>query len=247
MRVRLFRGDCLEVMARLGESSVDAIVTDPPYCAGAVSEAQRTQAKGQGIRSENMRRFGWMVGDNMTTAGLTWALRMMAWAAVRVVKPEGSMLVFCDWRMLPHLAPAIESAGLRYQGLVVWDKGSMGLGAGFRAQHELIMQFTFGAPQYHDQGTPNVLQARRVPPADRRHQTEKPVALMERLVAVVAPAGGLVLDPMMGSGSTGVAAVETGREFVGIERDPKSFRLAEARIRAVQPQLQLWEDPRPTC
>jgi site-specific DNA-methyltransferase (adenine-specific) len=195
-----------------------------------VSEASRTAAKGQGLRSENLTRFGWFVGDNMSTAGLASLLRSMAFEALRVLKPTGSLLCFCDWRMLATLAPAIESAGLRYQGLVVWDKGNMGLGNGFRAQHELVMHFTAGSPEYHDKGTSNVLSAKRINAKVRQHQTQKPVELMAALLKVVAPPGGVVLDPFMGSGSTGVAAVENGYRFIGIERAAEHHGVARTRI-----------------
>ena len=227
----LYRGEAIDVMGSIDDSSIDCVVMDPPYCAGAVSEAQRTQAKGQGLRSENLRRFGWFVGDNMGTAGLVFLLRTVAAESLRVVRPHGSLLAFCDWRMVSSLQPAIESAGLRYQNLVVWDKESMGLGTGFRSQHELILHFTYGSPVYHDMGTSNVIRSPRVRADDREHQTQKPEWLMKRLLKVVCPKGGTVLDPFMGSGSTGVAAVAEQREFIGIERDPTHFETACKRIR----------------
>ena len=166
----------------------------------------------------------------MGTAGLAMLLRLVTFEAVRVVKPTGSLLFFCDWRMVPSLAPAIESAGVRYQGLIVWDKGVMGLGRGFRAQHELILHFTLGSPVYHDLGTSNVLRAARVSAKAREHQTEKPVDLLRRLVRVVAPLGGTILDPFAGSGSTGVACLAEERNFIGFERDPQHVETSARRI-----------------
>jgi DNA modification methylase len=240
-RATLYLGDCLEVMEQLG--AIDAIVTDPPYCSGSVSEASRTAAKGQGLRSENITKLGWFVGDNMGTAGLVSLLRSMAFRGLKIMNPEGSMLVFCDWRMVPNLAPAIESAGLRYQNMICWDKGMMGLGMGFRAQAEYILHYTAGSPKYHDLGTANVLKSSRVSAADREHQTQKPVDLMQRLIRVVCPPGGTVLDPFMGSGSTGVAAVEDGfeRNFIGIERSAEHFETACKRIEDAQRQGNLFE------
>jgi DNA modification methylase len=235
--VKLILGDCLNAMRALPDGSVDAVVTDPPYCAGAVSEAQRTRAGGQGLRSENLKRFGWFVGDNMGTAGLVFLLRSIAVEAVRVVKPSGSLVVFCDWRMVASLQPAVESAGLRFQNLIVWDKEHMGLGTGFRNQHELILHFTNGAPAYHDKATGNVLRCKRVARDEREHQTQKPVELMRRLVRVVAPPDGTVLDPFMGSGTTAVACQQEGRDFIGIEREAAYFQIAERRIAAAQPPL----------
>jgi DNA modification methylase len=228
--IAIYHGEAVEVMAGLPPQAVHALVTDPPYCAGSVGEAQRTAAKGQGLRSENIRRMGWFTGDNMGTAGLAFLLRATAYEAVRVVKDTGSLLVFCDWRMVANLAPAIESAGVRYQGLVVWDKEHMGLGNGFRNRHELILHYTLGAPEYHHRGTPNVIKARRVTAAERKHQTQKPVDLLEQLIAVVAPRGGIILDPFMGSGSTAVAAKNLGCGFIGIERDEAHCETAAARL-----------------
>jgi site-specific DNA-methyltransferase (adenine-specific) len=116
---QIIHGDCLQAMMDLPDASIDAIVTDPPYCSGGVSEASRSAAKGQGLRSENITRFGWFIGDNMGTAGFIWLMRSVAFESIRLLKKSGSMLVFCDWRMVPNLAPAIESAGFRYQNMIV--------------------------------------------------------------------------------------------------------------------------------
>jgi DNA modification methylase len=228
--VVIYHSEALDTLRQLPDASIDAIITDPPYCSGAVGEAQRTAAPGQGLRSENLHRFGWFQGDNMGTAGLVWLLRSMAFEAMRVVKPTGSLLVFCDWRMVSSIQPAIESAGLRFQDLIVWDKGSMGLGAGFRKQHELILHFTMGEPAYHDKGTANVLACPRVPKARRKHQAEKPVPLIRRLLRVVCPPGGVILDPFMGSGPVGEAAIGEGRTFIGIERNSEHCNAAIGRI-----------------
>lgn len=227
MATQIIHGDCLQVMAEMSDATVDAVITDPPYCSGAVSESSRAQAKGQGV---DAGKFGWFVGDNMGTAGLAFLLRAMAFEAVRLLRSSGSLLVFCDWRMVPSLAPAIESAGLRYQNMIIWDKGSAGLGAGFRAQHEVVLHFTAGSPKYFDASAGNVLRCRRVTPNDREHQTQKPVELMETLIRTVCPPEGVVLDPFGGSGSTAVAAENLGRSAICIERDLQHVTTARRRI-----------------
>ena len=233
----VLHGDCLQLMADMPDGCIDAVITDPPYCSGSVSEAARTAAKGQGLRSENIQRMGWFVGDNMGTAGLVWLIRSMAVEALRLLKGRGSMLIFCDWRMVPNLIPAVESAGFRYQNLIVWDKTHMGLGNGFRARHELIMHMTAGSPEYHDKGTANVIQCRRVTADDREHQTQKPVDLIAQLCRVVCPPGGTILDPFAGSGTLAGAARMTHRHFVCIERDADHCKTARARINAATPDL----------
>lgn len=226
----MVEGDALGGISRLTIESVDAVIMDPPYCSGGIKEAGKSRAPGQGLRSETLQRFGWFRGDDMGTAGLVWLLRAIAFESIRVMREGASLVVFCDWRMMTNLAPAIESAGLRFQNLIVWDKRSMGLGVGFRMQHELALHFVKGSGIFHDKGTSNVLQARRVHPSERVHPAQKPIDLMRQIVRVVAPVGGLVVDPFAGSGSTGVAAILEGRRFIGIEREAAHVNVCRLRL-----------------
>jgi DNA modification methylase len=116
---------------------------------------------------------------------------------------------------------------------------------GFRAQHEIILHYTAGSPKYHDLGTSNVIRTSRVSAVEREHQTQKPVELMEALLNVVCPTGGTVLDPFMGSASTGVAAIKRGIKFIGIERDAEHFDTACKRIEEAWKQPRLFEEPKP--
>jgi site-specific DNA-methyltransferase (adenine-specific) len=79
-------------------------------------------------------------------------------------------------------------------------------------------------------GEHEIVAGEKRPAAKNHHPTVKPLALMEWLVKLVTPPGGLVLDPFTGSGSTGAAAVRTGHRFVGIEREPEYLQVAAARI-----------------
>jgi site-specific DNA-methyltransferase (adenine-specific) len=235
----IIHGDALDVLRGMPDASVDAVVMDPPYCSGGFSEAARRQAKGQGLRSETIRAEGWFASDNMGTSGLMWLMRQTCREANRILRSSGSMIVFTDWRQVVNIVPPIESTGFRYTNCVVWDKGSAGLGAGFRAQHEMALHFTKGSPVYHDRSTGNVIRCPRQNHNTREHQTQKPVAIMASLVRVVAPIAGTVLDPFAGSGSTGVACVETGRSFIGIEREATYVEIARRRIADAQAQASL--------
>lgn len=222
----VIEGDCLAAMQALPHESVEAVITDPPYSSGARRDAHKGLRRSMNRGTEDAE---WFATDDLTTNGFTWLMRACAVERARVLVPGGHVLVFIDWRMAAALSGAIESADLRHLGLLVWNKTYFGMGSCFRNQHELVLHFTKGQhapPQRRDVG--NVLSHKPI----RRgtHPTEKPVALMEDLVSVVAPPGGLVLDPFTGSGATGVAALRLGRRFLGIERDARYAAAARARL-----------------
>lgn len=226
----IYQNEALTQLRKLPSQEADTLLTDPPYCSGGSSETAKMQAKYQGGISSDRDKQTWFVGDNMTTGGLVWLLREVLVESFRVLKPDASALIFTDWRMIHHLVPALESAGFRYRNLVVWDKNSIGTGSGFRPRHEMILHFTKGkfAPQVKNVG--NVIPCNRVPGTQRVHPTQKPLPLLKNLIQVTTPEKGVVLDPFMGSGSTGVAAEHLNRDFIGIERDPTIYQSAEDRL-----------------
>lgn len=223
--VAIYHGDALDVLAGF-DTPVDAVVTDPPYASGTRLEAHKS-ASGAMLRAGRFADRPIEL-DQMTTTGFVWLMRAVA-AGVRPLLPDGgSLLSFIDWRQWPNLVGALETCNYRIQGMVVWDKGSIGLGNGFRAQHELICHASKGVPTVYDKGTGNVLRAGRQEPVD--HPSPKPVGLLERLITVVSPPGGVVLDPFMGSGSTMRAAVNCGMRAVGIEVEERYCEIAATRL-----------------
>lgn len=229
--VTLYLGDCLDVIHELSaapEFSIDAVVTDPPYASGTRHEASKSS-------SGAMQRAGRFSDrpldlDQMTTTGFVWLLRAIARGTYAALGDGCSFLCFIDWRQWPNLVGAIETANLRIQGMVVWDKGHFGLGNGFRSQHELICHAAKGVPAMVDRGIGNVLRHPRVEAVE--HPSPKPVALMEQLITAVTEPGELVLDPFAGSGTTLVAAKATGRRAIGIESDPAYCEVAARRVQA---------------
>jgi site-specific DNA-methyltransferase (adenine-specific) len=228
----LLQGDALEVLRSLPAGSLDCILTDPPYCSGGVTEAGKGRATHQGLRTEGIRsgRFEWFEGDVMTTPGLVWLLRELGVQAQRLLKSTGHLLIFADWRMVPSLAPAIESAGLRYRTQIIWDKGHMGCGLGFRPRYEPIMHFTGRAPEFHAADVANLIGASRVPTAERANATQKPLKLLRELIRVTTPRGGVICDPFAGSGSMALAAEAEGRHAILVERDATQLEGVRSRL-----------------
>lgn len=231
--VSVAQSDCLDALRSLDDESIDAIIIDPPYCAGGFTEGGRTAAKGMGVKT-----FAWFQGDNMTTPGLVWLLRQVAIEAHRTLVDKGSLCVFCDWRMVAMLAPALESSGLRWRNMVVWDKVYPGLGTGsFRARHELVLHFLKGSsvPSYA-RNIGNVIQAKRVTPKHKNHPTEKPVDLLEQIIVAVTPEGGTVVDVFGGGGSLAEAALNTGRKAMISEISDVHAAAIHARVEGLTGQ-----------
>jgi site-specific DNA-methyltransferase (adenine-specific) len=223
---RFMLGDCLERMRELPDASVDVVLTDPPYSSGTRREA------GKGVRkamTRGHRGAEWFGSDSLTATGFAFLMRECALEWNRLLKPGGHALVFIDWRMLPVLAAAIESADLRHTNVLVWDKTYFGMGSFFRNQHEMVLHFTKGIGRKAarlDVGS--VLQCK--PVRGGAHPTEKPVDLLLNLLSVVAYPGDTVLDPFLGSGATAVAAEKAGLGWIGIERQGEYGGLAAARV-----------------
>jgi site-specific DNA-methyltransferase (adenine-specific) len=229
--VTIYHGDALDVLRDLAVP-VDAVVTDPPYSSGTRKESSKP-SRGSMLRGEhvaNARLTQAIDMDQMTTTGFVWTLRQVAMAAWDILPDGGSFLSFIDWRQWPTLVGVLESCNYRVQNMVVWDKASFGMGNGFRNQHELVCHAAKGVPTVHDRSVGNVLKSQRVDPDSIGHPSPKPDGLLAALIGVVAPAGGLVLDPFMGSGSTLRGAVAVGRKAIGIERDERYCEIAAKRM-----------------
>lgn len=226
----LYNADCLEVIA--GLSRVDLVITDPPYSSGARTDSER-QVRGAMLRS--MEDADWFSHDAMTTWGFSWFLRSALSALRPNLKQGAHVYVFIDWRQTPNVYGMLEATGYRVNQCLVWDKLHFGMGAYWRNQHENIVFASNGVPaEMLDRGMPSVLGCSAVSPSTRQHPTEKPAALLQQIIR--AAPGDDVFDPFMGSGSTGVAALRSGRRFIGCEINPHHFATACKRIEEAQRQ-----------
>jgi site-specific DNA-methyltransferase (adenine-specific) len=232
----LYLGDALEILPTLRD--IDALVTDPPYSSGGMLRGDRMQSTRQKYQStgEPVREHETFTGDNRDQRGfMAWASLWLMYA-LDATKPGAAAVVFSDWRQLPTMTDALQSGGWVWRGIVPWDKVSARpMPDRFRAQCEYAIWGTNGprdfsvaeGAEYH----PGILTERSPANAEREHSTQKPVGIMAALCKI-APVGGVVLDPFMGSGTTGVACAGIGRRFIGIEKSPAIFAKACERIAA---------------
>lgn len=192
-----------------------AVISDPPYSSGGYQEA----GKGAGSIGSTVEHQ--IQGDTYSTRGYLRLIRSLG-QTFRVAE----CYLFTDWRMWPYTVDAVEDAGFRVRSMIVWNKMTPGLGMKWRGQHELVCWGARGTLNPGCHGGGNVLTFKRS--GNAHHPTEKPVPVMRELVR--ASGRKLIIDPFMGSGTTGIAALSEGCRFLGIEIERKHFETACERL-----------------
>lgn len=242
-KATLYFGDALVVLPQLGVQA-DALITDPPYSSGGTTTASRQQstvAKYVSHSANGAAHNQEFSGDNRDARSFKFWLTLVLLLAREQLRLGAYALCFCDWRQLPLATDAFQAGGMVWRGVIPWDKteSSRGPHTGyFRHQCEYVIwgsnwplaKSTYGGPW------PGCYRE-RVNPAKKLHMTGKPVELMSKLLQCVTP-GGLIIDPCMGSASTGVAALEGGYSFIGIENTRRHFDVACERLEKLQRGLE---------
>ena len=259
-RVRLFCGDCRDVLPTLEDGSIDAVVTDPPYGHNNNNGdliARREEALGGGRGTSPVEAFRPIANDGPEANDL-YRVSLPHW--FRLLKP-GCCCCCCGGGGGPDPQFARWSLWLAevfdFKQMVVWDKGPMGMGWHYRRSYETVLvgQKPGASCKWYAerQNVENIIRPgqygiRKIIPSADDHPTPKPVALAEHFIRLHTAPGDVVLDPFAGHGWVGVACVRTGRRFIGVELDPDYCAVAVRRIQAElrQPQLALETDAAPS-
>ena len=222
-RVDLRMGDCLKLMGGLAEGSVDLVLTDPPY---NISRANGFASMGRaGID------FGaWDVGADLFS---------YLEGCFRLLGADGSLVVFNDWRNLGAIAEHAEALGFVTKDMIRLEKRNpmpRNRDRRYVTDFEVALWFTMPKAKWtfnrQDEG---YQRPKFVKSIDKGlHPTQKSLGLMEDLLRIHSNAGDVVFDPFMGSGTTGVACVNLGRDFVGVELDEGYFAVAYNRINSAR-------------
>ena len=243
-------GDCVETMRRLPDASVDLVFADPPY---------NLQLKGELHRPDNSRvdavddawdRFDTFAAyDAFTRAWLT--------EARRVLKPHGALWVIGSYHNVFRLGTALQDLGFWLLNDVVWRKtnpmpnfrgkrltnahetliwASRSEGARYTFNYEALKALNDGIQMRSDWSLPICTGHERLKDDDgqKAHPTQKPEALLHRVLVATTNPGDVVLDPFFGTGTTGAVAKMLGRDWIGIEREAAYREVAEKRIGRVR-------------
>ena len=229
--ITVYLGDCRDILPTLAAESVDMIWTDPPYGHGnhdgdfnaRLNDFRKIENKP--IASDGMGEMREVV-DAMFTQ------------AARILKSDCCCCCCCcgggggPRPTFAWIADRMDRNGLSFFHSVIWDKLNPGLGWRYRRQHEMVMvaHKSGGTLLWadDDRAVPNIYSL--MPPRSREHPNEKPLALVEHFLLCHSKPGQLVVDPFMGSGTTGVAAARGGQSFIGVEIDREHYDSARRRI-----------------
>lgn len=229
----LYLGDIREVAPEIG--GADCVVTDPPYLVSKGGFASNLQLEG-GFGGW-MKEYG-NQGDivECDIAFADWAPLIVSCSADRA-----HVYVMSNGRNLKDMQVALEAVGLRLHTVLVWDKRTALPNKYYQNITEFgLFMFKGKARTINDPASKNLVSIFQRD--DSAHPTEKPVELMKFWIGNSTNPGDLVLDPFMGSGTTGVAALQLGRRFVGVEKSPKWFDVACSRLATAQRQHSLFGD-----
>lgn len=218
-RFALIQADCLDAGRIMPDGVFDSCIIDPPY---GMSYAG-WKGKQRKIANDEAP-FIWWLHD-----------------AYRTLKDDTALACFCNWKNQEAFRFAIKIARFKVRSHVLWDRmnGGMGhTGMTFAPRHDVIWHATKGRFRLPNGRPDSVLTVPNVAATKREHSTQKPDELMRRLINALTPSGGIVYDPTMGSGSTGVAAIAEGYRFIGIEMDPLNFGTAKRRITLAERELE---------
>lgn len=226
-KYQLHLGDCLEFMRGLEAGSVDAVITDPPYGMNTKSAYNGKQTK----------LNPWA---DLTNAAYWYAAWMRE--CMRVLKPDGCMWSFLNWRSLVTYQKASFDIESPIESLLVWDKKWIGPGGqrGLRPSYEMVALFTKDEFSIEDRGIPDIRACQWSAIKPNGHPAEKPVDLITWLIDISTDKNDLIFDPFSGSGTTGEAALKIGRRFIGCEIDETWHGYALKRIEAAAMQEPLF-------
>ena len=227
--VKLFHGDCLEVMKDIPDNSVDLVVTDPPYKivkGGCTNKA----VKYTGTTHEQLKS-GELFGKN--------EIKFKEWIPIvyQKVKDGSHVYIMCNDRNMREVLNVAHESKFKLLNILTWKKTKHNPNRYYLKNSEFIIMLRKGkAKNINNMGTFSVLEVANV--EKKLHPSDKPVDLMQILVENSSQEGEIVLDPFMGAGSTGVACMNTNRRFIGIELDENYFNIAKERIKQTYDQIQ---------
>lgn len=210
--------DAVDWLRTLPDASVDLVITDPPY-----ESLEKHRKIGTTTRLKNSKASS----NKWFTIFPNSRFPELFAEIYRVLGKHGHFYLFCDATTMFVAKPLAEDAGFKFWKPLIWDKMRIGMGYHYRARYECILFFEKGKRKLTDLGQADIIS---VPRIHRGYPAEKPVEVSAVLIRQSSQPGELVVDPFMGSGSVGVAAVSQGRHFAGTDICEEAVEITEKRL-----------------
>lgn len=232
----LYNADCIESMKQVPDATVDLILTDPPYNLGNFMKDRDTNLSR--MRDNYFGAAGW---DNMDFESWSRSMDSFFASAARTMKKGGSLIVFMSIIKVETIIQLAQKHGFYYKTTGIWHKKNpmpRNMNLHFINSTEAWVYFVYKARTgtFNNNGVAihDFIETSVTPAGERKfgkHPTQKPISLMQHFISVLTNPGDCILDPFMGSGTTGVAAKLANRDFIGIELDEGYFKAAALRIK----------------
>lgn len=220
--MELYNANCLDVFKTINDGSIDLIVTDPPY---------RTITGGKNNGKNSNRPVGCLNNNNGLFEHQTDIL-IHDWMPelYRILKDGSQCYIFTNALCLKDMLIESENAGFKMHNLLVWEKNNCTPSQWYMKNCEYVLFLRKGKAKYINNISSKTVHKFNNIKGGKLHPTEKPIDLLEFYISNSSQENDIVLDPFMGSGSTGVACKNLSRQFIGIEIDEKYFKIANKRI-----------------
>lgn len=221
-RYKLFLGDCLEVMKKIPDNFVDLVLTDPPYL--HVKGGCKCKWLNKGVKDPKSK-----IVSEMSDFGETEINTFLD--IIKLKMKIFNTFVFCSKLQIPYYLNWALHNNIQFD-VLIWDKCTTGIHSYkfYSTKYEYIIRL-YKKGLYKIEDTSLYQKVQRFKSVQHKlHEAEKPVELLKNILKVSSKENDIVLDPFMGSGTTGVACMNLNRKFIGIEKDEKYFEIAKKRI-----------------
>ena len=215
----IFNGDCIVGMGSIPDESIDLIVTDPPYL---------MKYKTGHRKDKNHKFCTEIMGDDDPDL-----IHDYIRECYRILKNDSACYIFCNVNKVEVFKEELENAGFNIKNMIIWVKNNHTAGdlvAQYGKKYEIIFYVNKGRCPIRNGRITDVWEFPRVSAKTLLHQNQKPTELIQQCIEKSSDPGAIVFDGFMGSGTTAIACLETGRHYIGYELDPEYYKIAQNRI-----------------
>ena len=224
---KIYNEDCLEGMKRIEDSSIDLIVTDPPYLINYKT----------GNRKDKEHRFGKVILNDDNEDLIKGYIK----ECYRILKDDTAMYMFCSAAKVDFFKTELEKY-FAMKNMIIWEKDHFTLGDlenTFGRKYEIVFLVNKGIKKFNGKRLGDVWKFKRVLGDKQVHQNQKPIELIEQCIEKHSDENDIIFDGFMGSGTTAVAAMNTNRRYIGFELDEYYYNVAMKRLNNHDPHKQI--------